>query len=81
MGEWTTGLIQHGLYWEGWVTDIDSVLGNHSKATVTCYGTRRSSKASGCIGTGQLAHRSVATAERKENTPGVVPVGDKVSYN
>ena len=41
MEDWTTGLRQHVLYWEGWVT----------KATVTCNGTRHSSKASGSITT------------------------------
>ena len=66
MGDWTTGLQQHGLYWVEWVTDIDSVLSNHSKATVACYGTRHSSKASG----------SITTIGKNENIPG----GDIVSY-
>ena len=38
------GLCQEGLYYEDWVEDLSSVLESHSKATVTCYGTRRSSK-------------------------------------
>ena len=29
-------------YYEGWVTDVDKVVALHGKATVTCYGTRRS---------------------------------------
>ena len=41
---WKEGLCQEGLYYEGWVEDLSSVLESHSKATVTCYGTRRSSK-------------------------------------
>ena len=30
------------MYYEGWVTDADKVVALHGKATVTCYGTRRS---------------------------------------
>lgn len=44
MEHWTTGLVKQGLYYEGWVTDLDSVLASHSKDTVTSYGTRRSTK-------------------------------------
>ena len=43
---------------EGWVTCADSVLALHSRKTVTCYGTRRSSKIIGSTG----------TVEDKENT-------------
>ena len=45
---WATGLCRSGTYYEGWVSDIDEVLRVHSQETVTCFGTRRSSKASGC---------------------------------
>ncbi len=45
--DWTEGLQQKGNYYEGWVEDIDGLLSSHAKATVTCYGTRRSSNASG----------------------------------
>ena len=33
--------------YEGWVDNLDELLSSHAKATVTCYGTRRSSKSSG----------------------------------
>ena len=66
MEEWTKGLQQRELYYEGWVTDADSVLTLHSRATVTCYGTRRSSKMTA----------STAAAENKENTS---PGDNKVS--
>ena len=42
MDDWNEGLKQNGLYYEGWVTDADKVVALHGKATVTCYGTRRS---------------------------------------
>ncbi len=45
--DWTDGLFQNGTYYEGWVENANDRLSSHSKATVTCYGTRRSSKASG----------------------------------
>ena len=41
---WTNGLVKQGVYFEGWVSDLDSVLASHSRATVTCYGIRRSTK-------------------------------------
>ena len=45
---WTEGLNTMGInYYEGWVEDIDARLSSHAKATVTCHGTPRSSKASG----------------------------------
>ena len=58
MAEWTKGLKRQGMYYEGWVTCADSVLALHIRETVTCYGTRRSSKIIG----------STATVEDKENT-------------
>ena len=42
--DWSTGLQSNGTYYEGWVDNLDEVLSSHAKATVTCYGTRRSSK-------------------------------------
>ncbi len=44
---WTAGLKCRGLYYEGWVGSLDECLSRHAKATVTCYGTRRSNKTSG----------------------------------
>ena len=44
MEHWTTGLVKQGVYYEGWVSDLDSVLASHSRETVTSYGTRRSTK-------------------------------------
>ncbi len=49
--DWTEGLQHKGNYYEGWVEDIDGLLSSHAKATVTGYGTRRSSKASGNVAT------------------------------
>ena len=40
---WTNGLKQEGLYYEGVVADLDSLLESHNRATVTTWGTRRSS--------------------------------------
>lgn len=47
---WKRGLQQCGvyMYYNGWVEDVESLLSIHGRDTVTCYGTRRSSKASGC---------------------------------
>ena len=42
--DWSKGLQSNGTYYEGWVSDVDELLSSHAKATVTCYGTRRSSK-------------------------------------
>ncbi len=44
--DWTESLTQYGNYYEGWVDDLDNCLASHAKATVTCYGTRRSNKTS-----------------------------------
>ena len=41
---WSNSLHKSGLYYEGWVEDLDSILSQHGKETVTCYGTRRSRK-------------------------------------
>ncbi len=46
MDDWTKHLKRSGLYYEGWVDDVEQVLGIHKRATVTSYGTRRSSTAS-----------------------------------
>ena len=45
--DWSKGLQSNGTYYEGWVDNLDELLSSHAKATVTCYGTRRSSKSSG----------------------------------
>ena len=55
MDEWTKGLHRRGEYYEGWVENVDELLSAHSAATVTCYGTRRSS--------------GTQSAENKENEP------------
>ena len=39
---WTTSLDARGLYYEGLVEDIDTLLEKHKLGTVTTYGTRRS---------------------------------------
>ena len=44
MESWTEGLECCGTYYEGWVENAERVLTAHKKATVTCYGTRRSSR-------------------------------------
>ena len=41
--DWGKGLQWSGTYYEGWVDDLDKLLSSHAKATVTSYGTRRSS--------------------------------------
>ena len=42
---WAKGLKRSGLYFDGFVDDIESVLEQHRKDTVTVYGTRNSSGA------------------------------------
>ena len=42
MEEWNAQLIKKGVYYEGWVDDVEQVIEDHKKATVTSYGTRRS---------------------------------------
>ena len=42
--DWSKGLQRSGTYYEGWVDDLDELLSSHARATVTSYGTRRSSK-------------------------------------
>ena len=39
---WTEGLKSNGLYFEGYVNDVDHLLEHHRAETVTTYGTRRS---------------------------------------
>ena len=46
MEDWNRGLKCRGVFFEGWVEDLDQVLESHRKTTVTSYGTRRSSKTS-----------------------------------
>ena len=41
---WTEGLSRVGVYYEGFVKNVDDVLAKHSTETVTTYGTRRSRK-------------------------------------
>ena len=42
---WIEGLEYRGtIYYEGWVENTERVLTAHIKVTVTCYGTRRSSR-------------------------------------
>jgi len=48
MEDWSKGLQHRGVFFEGWVEDLDQVLESHRKATITSYGTRRSSKAAAC---------------------------------
>ena len=48
MEDWSKGLQQRGVFFEGWVENLDQVLESHRKATVTSYGTRHSSKTSAC---------------------------------
>ena len=43
---WAEGLKKYGLYYDGFVDDIESVLEQHCKDTVTFYITRNSSGAS-----------------------------------
>lgn len=43
MDDWRKKLKQNGVYYEGWVDDAEQVLSIHKQATVTSYGTRRSS--------------------------------------
>ena len=47
--DWSKGLQSNGTYYERWVDNPDELLhvSSHAKATVTCYGTCRSSKFSG----------------------------------
>ena len=40
---WAKGLKKSGLYYDGFVDDVEAVLEKHRKETVTFYGTRNSS--------------------------------------
>ena len=40
---WTDGLKKSGVYYNGFVDDIEATLEQHRKQTVTFYGTRNSS--------------------------------------
>ena len=40
---WMYGLKKKGLYYEGVVADLDNLLESYKRATVTTWGTRRSS--------------------------------------
>ena len=40
---WMNGLKQKGFYYEGVLADLDNLLANHKRVTVTTWGTRRSS--------------------------------------
>ena len=40
---WAKGLKKSGLYYDGFVDDIEAVLEQHRKETITFYGTRNSS--------------------------------------
>ena len=48
MEDWCKGLQCLGVFFDGWVEDVNHVLELHRKETVTCYGTRRSFKTSAC---------------------------------
>ena len=50
MESWTEGLQCRGTYYEEWVENAERVLTAHKKATVTCYGTRRSTQNSSAPG-------------------------------
>ncbi len=42
MDDWKVQLVKKGVYYEGWVDDVDQVIEDHKQATVTSYGTQRS---------------------------------------
>ena len=44
---WTRGLNKSGLYYEGFVDDLEDTLEAHRRYTLTTYGTRTSKKPSG----------------------------------
>ena len=48
MENWKKELQQRGVYYDGWVEDVESLLSIHGRDTITSYGTHRSSKASVC---------------------------------
>ena len=49
---WMNGLKQAGLYYEGVVADLESLLESHKRETVTTWGTRRSSTNEGDLSDG-----------------------------
>ena len=55
---WKSGLQRVGTYYEGYIDNLEPVLENYRRDTVTSWGTRRSSSAI-----------KTATLEEKENTP------------
>ena len=58
---WAKGLKRSGLYFDGFVDDIESVLEKHRKGTVTFYGTRTS--------TGGVAEKENVAAEKENVAP------------
>ena len=46
---WAKGLQKSGLYYEGFVDNLDETLEAHRRCTVTTYGTRTSKKPAGTI--------------------------------
>ena len=67
--DWSKGLQSNGTYYEGWVDNLDELLSSHAKATVTCYGTRRSSKSSG--NTVSIGKENISTdTQNKVNSTG-----------
>ena len=41
---WSEGLAKVGLYYEGYVDDLEEILESHRLCTQTSYGTRHSKK-------------------------------------
>ena len=60
MEDWSKGLQHRGVFFEGWVEDLDQVLESHRKATVTSYGTHRSSKQLPAATKRMISHRMTA---------------------
>lgn len=61
--QWAEGLQQVGMYYEGYVDDLDSILDKHKIATLTTYGTRSSHKKRDI----KKEKKDVDSAENKEN--------------
>ena len=75
MEDWSKGLQRRGVFFDGWVEDIDGVLDTHKKATVTTYGTRHSSKVSGACSNKENeapkneSEKEVSNAKVNDNYP------------
>jgi len=72
--------VRSGTYYEGWLDDklTEKVLQLHSQETVTCYGSQRPTKASGCTAEEKHCQVEYSVAEKESK---VLPVRITVNHD